>query len=177
MGHDDEAFARALWRWQQIGQFSQESQVVTSAPARRLAHGVAALAIAGPAVLLGGVAWADPTPAPADAGSEAPVTQPSVGSWIIGGTLLEGSSGTAAKPAAKPAAVTTTTTRTATTRTSTRTTSGTTTRRTTTATAPDGASALPFTGNHVDALLPAGVCFLVGGVMFMIAGRPRPVAA
>ena len=162
--------------------------MATSATAHRLANAAAALALAGPAVLLGaGVAWADPSPAPADgaATNEAPAAQPSVGSWIIGGTLLEGSAATPAKPAAKPAAkpvakpaavapartstrTATTTTRTTSTRTSTRTTRS-------SSTAPAGATALPFTGNHVDALLPAGVCFLAGGVMFLIAGRPRRV--
>jgi hypothetical protein len=171
--------------------------VVTSAPARRLAHAAAALALTGPAVLLGGVAWAeDPTPAPADdTATEAPVVQPSIGTWIIGGTLLEGGAGTPAKPAAKPvvkpaakpAAPARVTTRTSTTRTSTTRTSTTRTsttrstgsRRTSapTSTAPDGATALPFTGNRVDALLPVGVSLLVGGVVLTLVGRPRRVAA
>jgi hypothetical protein len=155
--------------------------VVTSArAARRLAHAAVALAVAGPAVLLGGVAWADdPTPAPADASAtEAPVVQPSIGTWIVGGTLLEGTAAAPAKPvarpagkpavqpAAKPAAPTTHVT--------TRTTSA---RHTTTSTAPDGATALPFTGNHVDALLPVGVTLLVGGVVLTLAARPRRVVA
>ena len=165
--------------------------MVTSAPQRRFAYGVVALAFAGPAVLLGGVAWADPSPAPADnaatdtAPAETPAVQPSVGSWIIGGTLLEGSAGTpakpatkpvakpAAKPAAQPAVV-------APARTTTRTSTRTTTRRSTggaTTSTPTGPSALPFTGNHLDALLPAGLCFLGGGVMFVIAGRPRRATA
>jgi hypothetical protein len=122
-------------------------------------------------VLFGGVAWADPTPAPGGDTTEAPVTQPSSGTWISGGTLLESTSSTDAQPAAKPAAVAPART---TTRTTTRSTG---TRRTTTSTAPDGASALPFTGNHVDALLPAGVSLLVGGAVLMLAGRPRRVAA
>jgi hypothetical protein len=154
---------------------------------RRAAYAVVALAFAGPAVLLGGVAWAeDPTPAPADDNAvEAPVVQPSVGSWIIGGTLLEGTAGQpakpvakpaakpVAKPAAKPAGPAVTTTRT-TTRTSTRTA---TVRRTASAGASDGATALPFTGNRVDALLPTGVALVVGGVVLTLAGRPRRVVA
>jgi hypothetical protein len=44
-------------------------------------------------------------------------------------------------------------------------------------TAPDGATALPFTGNRVDALLPAGVALLVGGVALTLVARPRRVAA
>ena len=159
--------------------------MTTSASVRRLAHAAVALAITGPAVLFGGAAWAeDPTPAP-----ETPVVQPSVGSWIIGGTLQEGTAAqparpakpaakpatqTVAKPAAKPAAVTST--RTGTTRTSTRT--GTRTGRTSgTATAPDGASALPFTGNRTDALIPTGAALLVGGIVLTLAGRPRRVPA
>jgi hypothetical protein len=154
--------------------------VVTSAPARRLAHAVVALAVAGPAVLLGGVAWADPTPAPAAADEstapEAPVVQPSIGTWIIGGTELEGTAAQPAKSVAKPAAATSShaasTTTTRTTRTTSRTT---TTHRSTsrTGTAPDGATALPFTGNHVDALLPVGLTLVVGGVVLTLATRPR----
>ena len=148
--------------------------MVTPATARRLAHAAAALAISGPAVLLGGVAWAeDPTPAPADdTAAEAPVVQPSIGTWIIGGTLLEGTAATPAKPVAKPVAkpaakpARTTTTRTASTR-----------RTAPTATTPDGATALAFTGNRVDALLPIGVSLLVGGVVLTVVGRPRRVAA
>jgi hypothetical protein len=141
--------------------------VVTSASARRLAHAAVALAVAGPAVLLGGVAWADdPTPAPADgSATEAPVVQPSIGTWIIGGTLLEGTAAAPAKPVAKPAAPSQPTTRVAT-----RTTSS-----TATSTAPDGATALPFTGNHVGALLPVGISLLVGGVVLTLAARPRRV--
>jgi hypothetical protein len=125
---------------------------------------VVALALAGPAVLFGGVAWADdPTPAPVDdSATEAPVVQPSVGSWIIGGTELEGTAGTPAKPAAKPAAATTT---------------HTTTSHRTTSSSSGGAHVLPFTGNHVDALLPTGVALLVGGVVLTLAGRPRRVIA
>jgi hypothetical protein len=171
-----------------IGQFGQEFLVVTSAPVRRLAHAVVALAVAGPAVLLGGVAWADPTPAPADpaaevAAPEAPVVEPSIGTWIIGGTELEGTAAKPAKPVAKPAAVTSGHTTRATTRTTTRTTSRTTTRATSsrtatrTGTAPDGATALPFTGNHVDALLPAGLTLIVGGVVLTLATRPRRLVA
>ena len=149
--------------------------MVTPATARRLAHAAAALAITGPAVLLGGVAWAeDPTPAPADdTAAEAPVVQPSIGTWIIGGTLLEGTAATPAKPVVKPVvqpaakpARTTTTTGTASTR-----------RTAPTATTPDGATALAFTGNRVDALLPIGVSLLVGGVVLTVVGRPRRVAA
>lgn len=161
--------------------------MATSAPARRLAHAVVALAVAGPAMLLGGVAWAaDPTPAPADQPAvEAPVVQPSIGTWIIGGTELEGTAGTPAKPVAKPAAKPAAgaparaATRPAvrTTRTSgisPRTVSH---RSTTTQGAPGGATALPFTGNHVDALLPTGIALLVGGVALVLAGRPRRLAA
>jgi hypothetical protein len=157
--------------------------VVTSAPARRLAHAVVALAVAGPAVLLGGVAWADPTPVPAadeSTAPEAPVVQPSIGSWIIGGTELEGTAAQPAKPVAKPAAATSShavsTTRRTTSRTTTRTT---TTHRSTTrtGTAPDGATALPFTGNHVDALLPVGLTLVVGGVVLTLATRPRRTVA
>ena len=156
--------------------------MVTTAPVRRVAYAVVALAFACPAVLLGGVAWADPTPAPAgDTAVQAPAPQPTVGSWIIGGTLLEGSAAQPAKPAAKPVAkpaAPTTTTRTST-RTATRTTS---TRRTSTTsgsagTAPDGATALPFTGSRADALLPAGIALVVGGVVLTLAGRPRRVLA
>lgn len=151
--------------------------MVTPAPVRRLANAAVALAVAGPAVLLGGVAWADdPTPAPADdTATEAPATQPSIGSWIIGGTLLEGTAAQpaakpaakpVAKPAAKPAAVTST-------RSTTRSTSTRTARTSSPATASDGATALPFTGNRVDALLPIGVTLLVGGVVLTLVARPR----
>jgi hypothetical protein len=124
-------------------------------------------------VLLGGVAWADPTPAPAAtdpaAEPEAPVVEPSIGTWIIGGTLLEGTAAQpAARPAAKPAAQPAAPLR-VTSRTATRTTHG--------ATAPDGATALPFTGGHVDALLPAGITLLVGGVVLTLVCRPRRVFA
>jgi hypothetical protein len=150
--------------------------VVTPAPTRRLAHAVVALAFAGPAVLLGGVAWADPTPAPAPAATddttapEAPVVQPSIGTWIIGGTLLEGTAAKPAKPVAKPAAVAPARGTTAS-----RTTARSTSPRT--STAPGGATVLPFTGNHVDALLPAGLTLIVGGVVLTLATRPRRVLA
>ncbi|MDT7538300.1 MAG: hypothetical protein QOI82_1885 [Actinomycetota bacterium] len=151
--------------------------MVTSArAARRLAHAAVALAVAGPAVLLGGVAWADdPTPAPADASAtEAPVVQPSIGTWIVGGTLLEGTAAAPAKPVAKPAVQPAAKPAAPTTHVTTRTTSA---HHTTTSTAPDGATALPFTGNHVDALLPVGVTLLVGGVVLTLAARPRRVVA
>src|SRR4051794_417234 len=97
------------------GQVSQEFTVVTSAPQRAFATAALGLAFAGSVVLFGGAAWADPTPAPATAATaepvapsdapEAPATQPSIGSWIVGGTLQEGTAGApAANPAAKPAA-------------------------------------------------------------------------
>src|SRR3954449_2837717 len=101
------------------GQVSQEFTVVTSAPQHALAAAALGLAFAGSVAMLGGLggtAWADTTPtpvagthaaepvAPSDA-PEAPATQPSIGSWIVGGTLQEGTAGApAAKPAAKPAA-------------------------------------------------------------------------
>jgi hypothetical protein len=120
-------------------------------------------------VLLCGVAWAeDPTPAPADdSATEAPAVQPSVGSWIIGGTLLEGNAGTPAKPAAKPVAKP----RPAVVRTSNTPSSGSGTAVSTEATA------LPFTGNRADALVPVGITLLVGGVVLTLAGRPRRLAA
>jgi len=150
--------------------------VATSAPARRLAHGVVALAVAGPAMLLGGVAWADdPTPAPADdTVTEAPVVEPSIGSWIIGGTELESTTGTVAKPAAKPAAKAAAKPAAqagTTTRTTTR------SHRTTSGATATGPTALPFTGNHVDALLPVGITLVVGGVLLTLATRPRRVLA
>jgi hypothetical protein len=149
-----------------------------------------ALAFAGPAVLLGGgVAWAaDPTPTPDPAldpgvessAPEAPVVEPSIGTWIIGGTLLEGSAAKpvakpAAKPVAKPAAATSA-------RSAVRSTARSTARPsagigTAISTAPDGATALPFTGGHVEALLPAGITLLVGGIALTLVGRPRRVAA
>src|SRR3954453_4179637 len=100
------------------GQVSQEFTVVTSAPQRALAAAALGLAFAGSVAMLGGLggaAWADTTPtpvagttaaepvAPSDA-PEDPATQPSVGSWIIGGTLQEGTPGPPAAPVAKPAA-------------------------------------------------------------------------
>lgn len=146
--------------------------MVTPITARRFARAAAALAIAGPAALFGGVAWADdPTPAPDDTAVEAPVVQPSIGSWIIGGTLLEGNAGTPAKPVTKPVtkpAVTSV----APARTTTRTTRRTTTlRRTSTATG--GATVLPFTGNRADTLLPTGIALVAGGVGLLLIGRPR----
>src|SRR3954451_1481026 len=187
------------------GQVSQEFTVVTSAPQRALAAAALGLAFAGSAAMLGGLggtAWADTTPtpvagtaaaepvAPSDA-PEAPATQPSVGSWIIGGTLQEGTAGApAAKPAAKPAAVqparatTATTKTTKTTGTATRSTRTSTRRATSSttsgsaATAPDGATALPFTGGPVDVLLPSGMVLLGGGlVLTAAAARPRRVVA
>lgn len=173
-------------------QVSQEFTVATSAPLRRAAHAVVALAIAGPAVLLGsGVAWAEPSPDPAVSApaGEAPVdelvappdlpeapAEPIIGTWITGGTLQEGS---AAKPLAKPAPAartvapvhathathsaarirTRSATHTATTRTPAR--------------APDGATALPFTGGPMDVLLPVGIAMLVGGVALTWVARPR----
>jgi hypothetical protein len=157
--------------------------VATAVPGRRLATALAALALAGSSALLGGVAWADPTPDPSSTADatpsgepvappdvpEAPATQPSIGSWIIGGTLLEGTTSTpaGAKPAApKPVAATST-------HTTTRSTATTHTAGTSAATAPDGATALPFTGGHVGALLPTGVALLVAGAALMYATRPR----
>jgi hypothetical protein len=158
--------------------------VATAVPGRRLATALAALALAGSSALLGGVAWADPTPAPSSTADatpsgepvappdvpEAPATQPSIGSWIIGGTLLEGTTSThaGAKPAApKPVAATGT-------RATTRSTATTHTAGTSAAaTAPDGATALPFTGGHVGALLPTGVAMLAAGAALMYATRPR----
>lgn len=158
--------------------------MVTSAPGRRLAHGLVALALAVPAVLFGGVAWAEPTPTPApdqvavDAApaTQTPLVQPSIGTWIIGGTLLEGA-GQPAKPAAKPAtkpaakppaaqppalAPTRRVTHThASTPAST---------RTSAAAAP---TALPFTGGHAQTLLPVGIVLLVGGLALTLLARPR----
>lgn len=161
--------------------------MVTSAPLRRAAHAVVAVAIAGPAVLLGsGVAWAAPSPPPAPAAdasvdtlvapaepAAAPAEEPAIGTWITGGTLQEGS---AAKPAAAPvtravapATTTRSTTRTRTTRPA--------THRHATRTAPDGATVLPFTGGPVDVLLPGGIALLVGGIALTLVARPRPTHA
>jgi hypothetical protein len=141
--------------------------VVTSAPGRRVAHAVVAVFLAGPAVLLGGVAWADPSPGPSP-DPAAPAAQPSVGTWLVGGTLLEG---TAAKPVAKPVAkpaAPTSHTATTTGSTSTRPVNGTTTS------APAGdTTVLPFTGGHLDALLPTGVALLAGGLVLTFVARPR----
>jgi hypothetical protein len=170
--------------------------VVTAAPRRRVTNALVALAIAGATSTLGGVAWADPTPEPtagttatatATAADEAansaadatPTVLPSGSTWIEGGTLLE-----AAKPVIKPAAKpvtrvvsTRTTTRTTTrssARTSTRTATGS-TAASARAAAPDGALALPFTGGHVQALLPTGFAMLLVGVALTFASRPRRV--
>lgn len=168
--------------------------MVTSVTRRRVASALLAIAFATPAVALGGAAWADPSPAadPALPTSDptstdgAPAAEPIIGSWITGGTLLEGTkSAPATKPVAKPAAQpVTATVPAATTRTSTRTGIRSTVRhthavRTSTppaAATPDGATALPFTGGHVDALMPAGVALLVGGIALTIATRPRRTA-
>jgi hypothetical protein len=155
------------------GQVSQEFTVVTRAP-RRLATAVLAVALLLPATqLVGGAAWAaDPTPSPDVAGEpvapdlppDAPFVEPSIGTWIIGGTELEGS---AAKPpsAVKPVAVTS------------HTTVGTTTQPVTprqpASTPAADATVLPFTGGHVTTLAPTGLALLAGGVVLMIAARPR----
>jgi hypothetical protein len=179
--------------------------VVTAAPAHRLARAVVALAVVGAVSTLGGVASADPTPAPAtdvvpvapaDV-PEAPATEPSIGSWIIGGTELEGTAAVpaarpavkpAVKPVARPVAQPAAAPRSAvrTTRTSTRTVSRTTstTRAAatggagiSTAVAVDGATALPFTGGgHVDTALPSGIALLVGGLGLTLMCRPRRTA-
>lgn len=149
--------------------------MVTSAPGRRLAHGLVALALAVPAVLFGGVAWAEPTPTPApdqvavDAApaTQTPLVQPSIGTWIIGGTLLEGA-GQPAKPAAKPAAKPPAL---APTRRVTHTHASTpASTRTSAAAAP---TALPFTGGHAQTLLPVGIVLLVGGLALTLLARPR----
>jgi predicted phage tail protein len=101
---------------------------------------------------------------------EAPLVEPSIGSWIIGGTELEG---TKAKPAA--AAPVTVTSHTTAVR-GTTTTSRTTTHRTTTpASAPSvgDATVLPFTGGHVTSLAPTGLALVLGGVALVLASRPR----
>jgi hypothetical protein len=169
MGHDGVAFARALWQWHQIGQFSQEFIVVTSAPGHRVASALVALCLAGPAVLIGGVAWADPSSGPSP-DPAAPTVQPSIGTWLVGGTLLEGTAAKpvaqpATKPVAKPAAGTTTTS------------TGTTSTRTTVVTPAGDATVLPFTGGHLDALLPTGVALLAGGLVLTFVARPRRALA
>ena len=164
------------------GQVSQEFTVVTAAPVRRTASALVTLALAGSGALLGGTAWADPTPAPGTSidqpvpetsASEVPAVAPSIGTWIIGGTELEASSVTpagkpAARPVAQPAAVPA--------RTRTTHTHQSSTRGTIAPMAPDGATALPFTGGHVDALLPTGLALLVGGVALTLVSRPRATA-
>jgi hypothetical protein len=185
--------------------------VVTPASAERLARALVALAVVGAVSTFGGVAAAEPTPvpaveavpvAPADE-PEAPATEPTIGSWIIGGTELEGTAGQpvakpvakpAVKPVAKPVAQpvaqpvaaprTVRTTRT----TSTRARATDATARSTgargnvpaaggsgvgTAATLDGATALPFTGGHVEAALPTGVTLLLAGVALTFSSRPR----
>jgi hypothetical protein len=155
------------------GQVSQELTVVTGAP-RRLATAVLAVALLLPTTqLVGGVAWAAvPTPSPDVTGEpvapdlppDAPFVEPSIGTWIIGGTELEGA---AARPpsAVKPVVATS------------HTTVGTTTHRVTSrqpaSTPAADATVLPFTGGHVTTLAPTGLALLVGGVVLMIAARPR----
>jgi hypothetical protein len=149
--------------------------VVTGAP-RRLATAVLAVAMLLPATqVVAGAAWADdPSPSPdavtepvaPDLPPEAPVVEPSIGSWIIGGTELEG---TAAKPAAAtPLTVTSHTTSARGTATTHRATS-----RPASAPAVGDATVLPFTGGHVTALAPTGLALVVGGVVLMLAARPR----
>ena len=157
--------------------------MVTAAPARRAASALVALALAGSGALLGGAAaaWADPTPAPGTSidqpvpetfAPEAPAVQPSIGTWIIGGTELEATSvKPAGKPVARPAARPAAPVRTGTTSTP-----RSSSRGTVAPTAPDGATALPFTGGHVGALLPAGLALLVGGVALTLVSRPRACA-
>lgn len=140
--------------------------MVTSAPRRRVAVLVVTAALLSVGSL-GGAAWAEgPTPAP-DA-------QPTAGTWIIGGTLQEGTQSAtvpvakpatksaanpATKPAAKPVART-----------------GTTAPRTVVPTG--AATVLPFTGpGHVDLLLPLALLLLGAGAVLTVAGRPRAATA
>jgi hypothetical protein len=174
------------------GQVSQEFTVATGAPQRRVARACAALALAGTGVLVAGPAWAVSTPTPVVPGTsvdapvaetapaEAPSTAPSIGSWIIGGTLLEGAAGKpAAQPARKPVTPAAPRAGSGSGRapayrpptasgvaSSTATGSG-------AATAPDGATALPFTGGPVRALVPTGLALLLGGIALTVCGRPR----
>jgi hypothetical protein len=154
--------------------------VVTGA-SRRLATAVLAVGMLLPATqLVAGAAWADdPSPSPdavtepvaPDLPAEGPLVEPSIGSWIIGGTELEG---TQAKPAA--AAPVTVTRHTTAVRGTTATTRTTTHRTTTTpASAPSvgGATVLPFTGGHVTSLAPTGLALVLGGVALVLASRPR----
>ncbi|GAC1445223.1 MAG: hypothetical protein NVSMB55_25110 [Mycobacteriales bacterium] len=213
------------------GQVSQEFTVVTAAPSSPMARALVALALAGSAATLGfgaTAAWADGTPNPgvvttdpvaADPPPDGPATQPTIGSWIIGGTALDGTAGTTvvkpgsrpavkpvaqsavkpvAQPAVKPAVSVAAvpvagTDRATTTRLMTAATSRATTTRAAAAgaartivrtapstttnpaagTTPDGARALPFTGGHVDELLPIGIAVLLSGVVLTLASRPR----
>jgi hypothetical protein len=145
-------------------------------------------------------------PVAADPPADAPAAPPTIGSWIIGGTELAGGVGNqaakpvaakpvAAKPVAKPASkpeaqpiavrpaavpAARSTTRSYTrTYTAPATASGPVTTSATSgvpAAAPGGATALPFTGGHVEALLPTGLVLLAGGVALTLAGRPRRTA-
>ena len=158
--------------------------MVTGA-SRRLATAVLAVGMLLPATqLVAGAAWADdPSPAPdavsepvaPDLPAEAPLVEPSIGSWIIGGTELEG---TQAKPAAAaPVTVTSHPTAARGTTAARTTTSRTSTHRTTSspAGAPSvgDATVLPFTGGHVTALAPTGLALVLGGIALVLASRPR----
>ena len=136
--------------------------MVTSAPRRRVAHAIVAVCVAGPVVLLGGVAWADPSSDPSP-NPAVPAAQPSSGTWLVGGTLLEGTAANpAAQPATKPAAPTRTTS----------------TSTQPAAVTPSGdATVLPFTGGHLEALLPTGIALLAGGLVLTLVARPWRVPA